>query len=313
MKHFSHMDVSSFAEAAKNSTGKTAIIAGGTDLLGTLKDEILPTYPEKLINIKTVSDGAYITEDGDKVRIGALTRVQDVADSELIQTKFAALAQAAAKVASPTIRSMGTIGGNICQQHRCWYFRCADNRFNCLRKGGNYCPAHVGENQYHSIFGDQEGCYAVNSQETAPALIALGATIETTSRSIPAADFFAANGVRSNVLADDEIVTEIVLPNVEYKSAFSKFALRKAIDFAVVNCAVATGSDGKTAIVLGGVYPAPVRCTTAEAAVAGGISAETAAAAGDAAVESATPLANNAYKVEIARTVVKRTLLELTK
>ena len=311
MKHFSHMDVTSFKEAAKNASANTAIIAGGTDLLGTLKDEILPSYPEKLINIKTVEDGAYIKEDGKVVRIGALTKVKDVAESDLIKTKFLCLAKAASKVASPTIRSMGTIGGNICQQHRCWYFRCADDRFNCLRKGGDYCPARVGENQYHSIFGDQNGCYAVNSQETAPALIALGATIKTTSREIPAADFFAADGVRSNVLEDNEVVTEIVLPNQEFKSAFNKYALRNAIDFAIVNCTVAIDPSGQTSIMLGGVYPAPVRCTSAEDAVKNGINDKSAAEAGDAAVKDAQPLANNAYKVEIARTLVKRTLLEL--
>lgn len=311
MKHFAHMDVTSFEEAARNTGSPAVVIAGGTDLLGTLKDEILPTYPEKVVNIKTVPDADCIKEDGDVVRIGALAKVEDVASSELVQTRYACLAKAASKVASPAIRSMGTIGGNICQQHRCWYFRCADNRFECLRKGGSYCPALVGENQYHSIFGCQNGCYAVNSQETAPALIALGASIVTTSRTIAAEDFFMANGVRSNVLEDGEIVKEIVLPNKQYRSAFTKFAMRKAIDFAVVNCAVAIDEDGTPNIVLGGVYPAPVRCASAEAKVANGIDAQSAAAADDAAVESATPLANNAYKVEIARTIVKRTLLEL--
>ena len=310
MRHFKHMDAGSFAEAAANAGDNAVIIAGGTDLLGTLKDEILPTYPEVVVNIKTVPEGAYIREDGDVVRIGALTKVKDVAQSALIQEKFTCLAQAAAKVASPTIRSMGTIGGNICQQHRCWYFRCADNRFNCIRKGGTYCPAAIGENQYHSIFGDEGGCYAVNSQETAPALIALGATIVTTSREIPASEFFAANEARSNVLENNEVVTEIVLPNKTFKSAFTKYAMRKAIDFAIVNCAVAQ-SDAGTAVVLGSVYPRPVRCTEAEACVANGITEESAAAAGDAAVADAKPLAENGYKVEIARTLVKRTLLKI--
>lgn len=304
------MDVASFDEAAKNAGGDSVIIAGGTDLLGTLKDEILRTYPKKVVNIKTIPDGAYITEDGDVVRIGALTKVKDVAESDIVRSKFACLAEAAAKVASPTIRAMGTIGGNICQQHRCWYFRCADNRFDCIRKGGSYCPALVGENQYHSIFGDQGGCYAVNSQETAPALVALGATVKTTKRDIPAGEFFAANGPRSNVLEDGEVVTEIVLPNKQFTSAFRKFALRKAIDFAVVNCAVAKGDDG-VAIVLGGVYPAPVVCTDAEAAVGSSITEQSAQAAGDAAVKDVKPLANNAYKVEIARTLVKRTLMDI--
>lgn len=310
MKHFAHMDVTSFEEAAQNAGADSVIIAGGTDLLGTLKDEILRTYPQKLVNIKTISGADQIVEDGDVVRIGALTKVKDVAESELIRTQYACLAEAAAKVASPTIRSMGTMGGNICQQHRCWYFRCADNRFDCIRKGGTYCPALVGENQYHSIFGDQGGCYAVNSQETAPALVALGATIVTTNREIPAGEFFQANGPRSNVLEDGEVVTEIVLPNKAFESSFRKFALRKAIDFAVVNCAVAKDENG-VAVVLGGVYPAPVVCPDAGTAVEGSITEETAQAAGDAAVKDAKLLANNAHKVEIARTLVKRTLMDL--
>lgn len=311
MKHFAHMDVTSFKEAANaTAAGSAVAIAGGTDLLGTLKDEILRTYPATVVNLKTIPDGAYITEDGDTVRIGALTKLRDVAESDLVKQKFACLAEAAAKAASPTIRSMGTIGDNICQQHRCWYFRCADNRFDCIRKGGSYCPAMVGDNRYHSIFGDQDGCYAVSSQETAPALIALGATVRTTSRDIPAVEFFKANGPRSNVLEDGEIVTEIALPVRAEKSAFRKFALRKAIDFAIVNCAIAQADDGVT-VVLGGVYPAPVVCAKAGEILSGGINDKTAQEAGDAAVADAKALANNAYKVEIARTLVKRTALDV--
>lgn len=311
MKHFSHIDAASVSDASKKAGADTSFIAGGTDLLGTLKDEILRTYPTTVINLKTIADLDCIKEDGDMVRIGALTKIAAIAESELIQTKFACLAQAAAKVASPAIRSMGTIGGNICQMHRCWYFRCADNRFDCRRKGGTYCPAAVGDNRYHSIFGEQNGCYAVNPQETAPALVALGATIVTNQREIAAADFFAANEARSNVLEDAEIVTEIAIPNEQYQSAFRKYALRKAIDFAIVNCAVAKKQDDEWAIVLGGVYPAPLRSAAAEEALGGSISESSAQAAGDAAVQEAVPLANNAYKVEIARTLVKRTLLDL--
>jgi xanthine dehydrogenase YagS FAD-binding subunit len=311
MKHFAHVDASSVNDAAHQASSDTMFIAGGTDLLGTLKDEILPTYPTTVINLKTIGGLDAIEEDGDTVRIGALVKMKDVASSELIQQKFSCLAKAAGRAASPTIRSMGTIGGNICQMHRCWYFRCADNRFYCRRKGGDYCPAAVGDNRYHSIFGDQDGCYAINSQETVPALVALGATIVTNQRSIAAADFFRANGVRSNDLEDGEIVTEIDLPNRQFESNFMKFALRKSIDFAVVNCAVARDPEGGWAIVMGGVYPAPVRSTAAEEALGDRIDEQSAQAAGDAAVADAEPLSDNAYKVEIARTLVKRTLLEL--
>jgi xanthine dehydrogenase YagS FAD-binding subunit len=309
MKHFAHMDVASVQEAAKNTGSGSWVIAGGTDLLGTLKDEILRSYPTKLVNIKTIPDLDYIREDGDLVKIGALAKIRDIATNEIIQSRFFCLAEAASKVAAPPIRSMGTIGGNICQMHRCWYFRCADNRFDCNRKGGDYCPAMIGDNRYHSIFGQLNGCYAVSSQETAPALIALGATVVTTQRSIPIEEFFTAGIPRSNVLADDEIVKEITLPNRNFKSAFTKYALRKAIDFALVSCAVALDEDGSIKVVLGGVYPTPWRSAAAEQAVGASISAASAKSAGDAAVAEATPLAENVYKVEIARALVERTLL----
>lgn len=311
MKHFSHMQVASADEAAANAGAGTAVfIAGGTDLLGTLKDESLPSYPELVIDLKTIAGLDAIEDEGDTIRIGALAKLADVADSPLVQGNATALAQACSRAASPTIRHMGTIGGNACQMHRCWYFRVPDDRFHCVRKGGNYCPARLGDNRYHSIFGDEGGCYAASSHDTAPALIALGATMVTTCRELDAEEFFKVNGVRSNVLADDEVLTHIVVPKAP-KSAFEKFALRKSIDFPVVNCAVAQADDGSVRVALGGVYPSPVRSLAAEEAVAQGVTTETVAAAGDAAVADATPLPKNEYKVQIARTTVKRALEQL--
>lgn len=311
MKHFKHMQASSAKEAASATEKGTAVVmAGGTDLLGTLKDEILPTYPETVVDLKAAAGMDGISEDGDVVVIGALAKLAAVAESDAVREGCAALAEACARAASPTIRHMGTIGGNVCQMHRCWYFRVPDDRFHCRRKGGDWCPARIGDNRYHSIFGDQDGCYAASSHDTAPALVALGASVKTTKREVPAEEFFRANGVRSNVLEDGEVVTDIRVPKAA-KSAFLKFALRKSIDFPVVNCAAAQLADGSVRVALGGVYPAPVRSTAAEAAVAGGVSADSAARAADAAVEECKPLAKNAYKVEIARTLVKRTLSEL--
>ncbi|MEG0418503.1 FAD binding domain-containing protein [Gordonibacter sp.] len=311
MKHFEHSEAASAKEAASAAgQGDALFIAGGTDLLGTLKDEILPTYPAKVIDLKTIGGMDGIEDKGDQIVIGSLAKLADVAEHEAVKAGCAALAEACAKAASPTIRHMGTIGGNICQMHRCWYFRTPDDRFHCKRKGGQYCPARLGDNRYHSIYGEQDGCYAVSSHDTAPALIALGATVVTTKREVSAEEFFKANGVRSNVLEDGEVVTEIKVPKVQ-KSAFQKFALRKSIDFPLVNCAAAQGSDGAVRVVLGGVYPAPVRSQAAEAEVVGGVSESSAAKAGDAAVADCQPMSKNAYKVEIARTLVKRTLSDL--
>lgn len=307
MKHFKHMQATSADQAAKEAaSGKAWVVAGGTDLLGTLKDEIFPEYPETVIDLKTIEGMDAIEEDGDALRIGALAKLSDVAENELVKTHAAALAQAAGRVASPTIRHMGTIGGNVCQMHRCWYFRVPDDRFHCRRKGGATCPARIGDNRYHSIFGDDNGCFAVSSHDTAPALVALGATVVTTKREVPAEEFFGAHGHRSNVLEDGEVVKEFRVPKAE-KSAFQKFALRKSIDFPVVNCAVAA-TGGETRVVLGGVHPAPWRSKEAEEAVAAGVTADSAAKAGEAAVSVAKPLGKNAYKVDIARTLVKRTL-----
>jgi xanthine dehydrogenase YagS FAD-binding subunit len=285
-------------------------MAGGTDLLGTLKDEILPDYPEKVIDLKTIEGMDTIEEEDDALRIGALVKLATVAENDLVKQHAQALALAAERVASPTIRHMGTLGGNVCQMHRCWYFRVPDDRFHCRRKGGKTCPARIGDNRYHSIFGDDNGCYAVSSHDTAPALVALDATVITTKREIPAEEFFGAHGYRSNVLEDGEVVKEFRVPKTA-KSSFQKFALRKSIDFPVVNCAVAQGSDGSTRVVLGGVYAAPWRSKEAEDAVARGVSADTAAKAGEAAVSVAKPLGKNAYKVDIARALVKRTLTDI--
>lgn len=311
MRHFDHIDAASMKEAAQNvADGKGMVIAGGTDLLGTLKDEILPDYPERVVNLKTVSGLDGIIDEGDSVRIGALAHLSDIAESEIVKGGCQALSEACSRVASPTIRHMSTIGGNACQMHRCWYFRAPNDRFHCIRKGGSYCPALIGDNRYHSIFGDQDGCYAINSQDTAPALVALNAIVKTTKREIPAEEFFRANGARSCVLEDGELVTEFIVPKSE-KSAFEKFALRKTIDFAVVNCAVARMSDG-IRVVMGGVYPAPMRSESAEREVVSGVNESSAQRAGDAAVSECEPLAKNAYKVEIARSLVKRTLLRIS-
>ena len=154
MKPFQHTSVKTVNEATSVlGDAQSKIIAGGTDLLGTLKDNILPVHPARIVNIKTIDGLDYIDGDDGELRIGALTRIADIADSSVVREKWSALAQAAKSVASPHIRDMGTIGGNISQLPRCWYFRKAENRFNCNRKGGDECFAILGENRYHSAFG----------------------------------------------------------------------------------------------------------------------------------------------------------------
>jgi xanthine dehydrogenase YagS FAD-binding subunit len=289
------------------------VISGGTDLLGTMRFEILPNYPEVLVNIKTIPGLDYVKEEGGMLRIGALTRLEDICRNELIKKKYTALAEGAHRTATPHIREMGTIAGNICQFNRCWYFRNPDNRFFCVRKGGKQCFAMMGDNRYHSIFGAFKSCLAVNPSDTAPALVALNAKIKTNKRVIEAEQFWEMTVPGSTVLASDEIVTEIQIPTpaAGVKSAFIKFAIRKSIDFPIVNCAAMIGG-GNARICMNAVYNKPYRATQAEEAIKGkAINEDNADAAGAAAVASARALPGdkNKWKIPIAKTMVKRAIL----
>ncbi|MEW6664220.1 MAG: FAD binding domain-containing protein [Thermodesulfobacteriota bacterium] len=320
MRRFAHFSPRTLDEAVsilQRYGNKAAVIAGGTDILGRMKDEILPTYPEALVNIKTIPGLDFISADDGVTRIGALTRLEDVAVSAVIRERYSALAQAAGKTASPHLRAMGTLGGNLCQDIRCWYYRNPNNRFPCLRKGGGRCYAIEGDNRFHSIFGGsvEGGCYAVHPSDTAAALIALNAAVKTTKRTIPMDDFFGVRVCGTTVLDSDEIVTELLLPRpTGARSAFLKFALRKSIDFPIVNCAAAltTANGGVTAarICLNAVYVKPYRATAAEDFILGKEpSEEGIQLAADSAVSAAKPMSRNAYMVQIARALVKRTLL----
>ncbi len=312
MRKFNLVNPKTVDEAVSMLGDNSYVLAGGTDLLGALQDEILwPDYPETIVNLNKIPGLSYIKEESGMLKIGALTVLEDIAADSTVQAKYTALTQAAARTASPHLREMGTIGGNICQMNRCWYFRCPDNRFDCIRKGGGMCFAMAGDNRYHSIFGAVKACVAVNPSDTAPALVALNATITTNKREIAAEDFWDTLIPGSTVLDADEIVTEIQVPEPAsgVKSAFIKFALRKSIDFPLVNCAAAIGG-GEARICLNAVYNKPVRSTAAEEAIAGAtIDEASAEASGEAAVSGAIPLAKSKWRIQIAKTLVKRTIL----
>jgi xanthine dehydrogenase YagS FAD-binding subunit len=314
-KKFAHVDAKSIDEAASIlRNGKAALISGGTDILGAMRFEILPNYPEVVVNLKTIPNMDYIREEAGMLKIGALARLEDIAKHNLIRTKYAALAEGAHRTATPHIREMGTIAGNICQMNRCWYFRNPDNRFFCTRKGGKMCYAMQGDNRYHSIFGAVKMCLAVNPSDTAPALVALNAKIKTNKGLIDAEKFWDMNVPSSTVLGPDEIVTEIQIPTpaAGVKSAFIKFAIRKTIDFPIVNCAVMIGA-GNARVCLNAVYNKPYRALAAEDSIKGkAINESTADAAGAAAVASATELKaddKRKWKVPIAKAMVKRAIL----
>jgi len=318
MKTFTHTNAKTVAEARKTLSGaRTAIIAGGTDLIGTLKDNILPDnmHPATLVNIKTIPNLDYIKEESGVLKIGAATRLADIAANATVSGKYTALAQAASRVATPHVRDMGTIGGNIAQLHRCWYFRKPENRFPCIRKGGKTCYAMTGDNRYHSIFGPVNTCIAVHPSDTAPALIALDAKVVTSNRTIPIEQFFDVKTPGNTVLNAGEIITEIQIPAppAGAKSAFLKMAIRKSIDFPIVNVAVRAGGSSAPRIAMNAVAPKPYRATKAEESLAGkAINEANATAAGEAAVADAKPMFEAAkYKIQIAKTLVKRALMSI--
>jgi xanthine dehydrogenase YagS FAD-binding subunit len=321
MRKFAHIDIHTVDEAVsalRRYGNRAAIIAGGTDLLGKMKDEILPQYPEALINIKTIPGLEFLREEAGVLRIGALTKLEDIGKESLICQKYAALSQAAGRTASPHLREMGTLGGNLCQDIRCWYYRNPNNRFPCLRKGGGRCYAIEGDNRYHSIMGGsvEGGCYAVHPSDTAPALIALNAGVVTSKRILNLENFFQVGVGKTTVLEDDEILMEIQIPEPpdSAKSAFLKFAIRKSIDFPIVNCAamitISRGKVKSARICLNAIAVKPYRAVKAEKAIIGKqIDEKLAESAGAAALPESKPMERNGYMVQIAKTLVKRAIL----
>ena len=322
MKNFNHVNAKTVDEAIsllKSCNGDANLIAGGTDLLGILKDRILPNYPDTIINLKTIQNLDCIKEDGEGLKIGALTKLEDIAQSPIIQKKYRILADAAKTVATPQIRNLGTIGGNLCQDVRCLYYRYPHQmggRILCKRKGSGPCFAVTGDNRYNAIMGG-EGCFAVCPSDMAVVLFALNADImvkgEDGSKLIPIKDFYTNSG---NILGALDIITEcqVLPPSKNERTLFLKFRLRASIDFAIVSVAssitMAKGLCEEARIVLGSVGPVPMRVSEAEELLKGKApTEEVAEEAASIAVEKAKPLSMNAYKIPIAKNLVKQSIL----
>ena len=318
---FTYERPGSVDEALEHSSSDGAVLhAGGTDLLGCLRDGVFSA--EKVVSLTGLEELRGIRSTGNGgLRIGALTTLTEIATDASIGEQYGALAQAAASAASPQLRNQGTIGGNICQRPRCWYYR---GDFHCLRKGGDTCYAIAGENHYHCIFGGS-GCYIVHPSDTAPALQALGASVRIASRSgsrlVPMEEFFVlpADDIRNeNILEPGELVTEIVLPQAAagVRSVYRKVRDRGAWDFALAGLAAVVSMDGDrvetVSLVLSGVAPKPWRAVDAERALTGGqLDSETIARAAEAAVAGAQPLEHNRYKVQLVRGLMEETLRAL--
>jgi xanthine dehydrogenase YagS FAD-binding subunit len=322
MRSFTHISARTVDEACGllgKYNGKAVLNAGGTDLLSTLKGEHLPDYPEALINIKTIPGLDSIREKNGVLEIGALARLSDMAKSLLLRKHYAVLAEAARTVATPQIRNLATLGGNLCQDVRCWYYRYPRHiggPMQCLRKGSGKCLAVTGDNRYHAILEGRK-CFAVCPSDTAVALAALDAEILIAGakgeRKVAMTDFFSPLG---NALKQDEMVKSIEVPRLKgpVRQKFLKFTLREPVDFAIVSVAsVITTKKGvctDARIVLGAVAAAPYRAKRAEEVITGrSIDEDVAAQAAEQAVAGARPLSGNAYKIQIAKTLVKRALL----
>ena len=320
LPNFTYIRPTSLQQAALEAASKGACVhAGGTDLLGCLRDGVFSAG--KLVSLSGLKALRSIdsTADGG-LRIGALATLAEIAAHPAIQQRYRALQQGAQSAASPQLRNQGTLGGNLCQRPRCWYFR---GDYHCLRKGGDTCYAASGENQHHCIFGGN-GCYIVHPSDTAPALVAFGAKVRLTgpkgTRTLPLHSFFVLpekDFTRETVLEPGEILTDVLLPRAAgAKSLYRKVRERASWDFALAGGAfvveVSKGVVTRASIVLSGVAPTPWRATATEKLLIGKpLDARTAGEAANAAVAGADPLSENEYKVDLVRGIVEESLLAL--
>jgi xanthine dehydrogenase YagS FAD-binding subunit len=318
MPNFTYVRPQSLKEVFPHlSAGDARIHAGGTDLLGCLRDGVF--VAEKIVSISRLDELRRIEHLNDgSLRIGALVTVADLTNHELIKESYPALAQAASEVASPQLRNQGTIGGNLCQKPRCWYYR---GEFHCTRKGGTRCFAMAGENQYHCILGGR-GCYIVHPSDIAPALTAFGASLEIAgaggTRRIPVEQLFVLPEqaiTKETSLEPGEVLTAVLLPPTEqgFHSSYRKVRARGSWDFALAGVALALHLQGpKVAgarIVLAGAAPVPWRCGEAEKVITGqSLDDDLIARAAAAAMQGARPLRGNEYKVDLFKGLIEEEL-----
>jgi xanthine dehydrogenase YagS FAD-binding subunit len=306
------------AVAALKVDGIAAPIGGGQDLLARMKDYI--DSPDRLVNVKGLDATVTATPDGG-LRIGSAVKIVDLAEHAQVAKLYPAVVHAAGEVGTPQIRNQGTVGGNINQRPRCWYFR--NEEFVCFKKGGSRCFAVGGENQYHAIFGNNGPSHIVHPSSLAVPLVAYGAKFRVLGpkgeREIPAADYFTmptmANVLKENVLEDEDLLTHVILPAPgTVKSGHYEVRYKQSHDWPLAFTTVVLTMNGNTIasarVVLGAVAPVPWRSRPAEEALVGKpLNEQTAASAGEAAVSDAKPMSGNAYKVQITKTAVKRAIM----
>jgi len=326
MKAFEWANPATIDEAVKLLNDETAIdidvaprpIAGGQDLLTTMKE--YSSQPSRVVNLKSIRGLNKLSLDAKGLTIGALITLTELEEHQPTRKNIPGLVEAAHSIATPQIRNLGTVAGNLCQRPRCWYFRLEE--VTCLKKGGDTCYSFTGENKYNAILGGGPS-YIVHPSDLAPMLVALGAQLNVTGsqgkRVIPLDKFFTlpseGNLRRENVLKNDDIITEIFVPAspLTARSTYLKFKERDSLDFAMSAVAVALQMNGKTVkdvrIVLGGVAPIPWRVPDAEKFVIGKeLTNDVLQEAGKIALARAEPLENNGYKIPLTQTLVRRAL-----
>ncbi len=320
MNNFEWADAKSIDEAQSLMTDASAYKAGGVDLLDLMKEHI--AAPKRIVNIRNLQGFDQIKEDGGVLHLGPLLTLAQIADDKTIRSKWSAIADAAANAATPQIRNMATLGGNLLQRPRCWYFR--NELFPCRKKGGEICYAQQGENQYHAIFNNQL-CAIVHPSALACALVAHGAKLELSGaknqkREVLLEEFLTLPSVdlhRENSIQSGELITDIRVPTprADAKSIYIKQGEKESFDWPIAEIAMVLTMDGETcksaSIVLGAAAPVPHRATEAEQAITGKkVDEQSAGAAAKAALATATPLALNGYKLALFENLLTRTLLQ---
>ena len=322
MKAFAYVNAANEKEAvAALKSGGTALpLAGGMDLLARMKDYI--QQPDRIVNVKNALETTVVRTPDGGMKIGAAMKIVDLLEHQDIARLYPAVVAAGGEIGTPQIRNSGTVGGNINQRPRCWYFR--NEEFVCFKKGGNRCFSPTGENQFHAIFGNSGPSHIVHPSNLAVPFVAYGARFRiigsSGEREVPASEYFTMptpqNVLKENILADDELLTHVILPppgNV--KSGFYEIRYKESHDWPLAFATIVVGMNGNTValarVVLGAVAPVPWRSEDAERALVGKpLNEATATAVAEAAVRGAQPLSRNGYKVQIAKTAVKRAILQ---
>ena len=323
MKAFSYYNATDLKDAVMvlgNMEVQSLPLAGGTDILGEMKNRYVS--PGRLVNLKSIPGLDKISFGREGLKLGALVRLHDIAMDKRIQKDYPGLAQAAESVGSPQLRNVGTLGGNLCQRPRCWYYR--GEEYPCIRKSGGICYAVSGRNKYHCVIGGGP-CFIVHPSDTAPMLMALGAKVTIQgvkgSRDVVMDEFFILpeeDSTRENILLPGELITAVTVPAPAKgsRNCYLKFKERGSRDFALASAGASLLVDEagttclKASLVLGGVAPAPHRAKEAEALLTGKkIDLQAVEQAVKAALADAAPMTENEYKVGLARTILKRAIL----